>query len=220
MAAAKIIAVYNQKGGCGKTMTSMQMGGACALLGKKVLIVDMDKQGTSIIWSSRAQADAPFPATVISLAPLKEKMIQEIRKYVDDYDLIIIDCPPAIDSTIPWAALQVADIGIIPIIPVMDNIWASREAKELATRAREDNQDLRTYYLASNVRRGNLFKLCVDTLAKDQDVTLLKSMLSMRNAFPESQLLGLTVHALDKKSAASEEVDALSKEVLAILGMK
>lgn len=215
--AARIVCVFNQKGGCAKTMTTMQVGGAFGLMGKKTLIVDMDPQGTSSIWSSQAAEKEPFPASVVSMALHKERMIAEIKKFVDSYDIILIDCPPAIDSQVPWAALHIADIAIIPVIPVMDNIWASREARGLAMRAKQVNTSLRTFYLASVVRRGNLFKLCLDQIDGDPDVPMLSSSLSMRNAYPESQVFGSTVHSSSKSSPAAAEVDLLAQELLSIL---
>jgi len=44
--AATIYAICNQKGGCAKTMTSVSFGIGLAREGKKVLLVDMDAQGS------------------------------------------------------------------------------------------------------------------------------------------------------------------------------
>ena len=77
----KTIAVANQKGGTGKTATTLSLGVALARLGKRVLLVDTDPQGDltkSLGWKDpdarrpsgrRRRGRAPDPGRGHSLAP-------------------------------------------------------------------------------------------------------------------------------------------------------
>jgi chromosome partitioning protein len=110
MIKTKIISVSNQKGGCGKTTVTMQLAGILGNENYKVLVVDADPQGTSTRWAASAEDHKAFPATISGLSAAGSKVHQEVEKYVNMYDFIIIDCPPAVDSPVPQSALLISDL--------------------------------------------------------------------------------------------------------------
>jgi chromosome partitioning protein len=222
--AAKIITVFNQKGGCGKTMTTMQLAGTFGMRGYKVFVIDMDPQNTSALWFHQADAEQPFPATVLSLAALKEGFLDKLGPIIAKHDLVIIDCPPALGSRVPWASLLAADLALIPVISVMDNVWASKQAEELVIEAQEARKGnntgtLQAAYLLSMARRGKIFDVCLAALKKDRTLPILKSTISMRNVFPESQLYGAVAGAFGK-SAGAKEIDDAADEIAKLIGLK
>lgn len=186
--------------------------------GLKVFVADMDPQNTAALWYHEAD-ELPFPAEVMSLAPLKEQFISKLDAIVKKNDLVVIDCPPALGSRVPWVSLLASDLAIIPVVPVMDNVWASRQAEELVEEARKENPSLMAAYLLSMVRRGKIFEQCLDILEQKAQIPILEARVSMRNAFPESQIFGCVVSAFGA-SSASEEVNAVADEVAKILGLK
>ena len=69
---AKIVTVFNQKGGCAKTMSTMQLAGAYGLRGLKVFVIDMDPQNTAALWYHQATLegrDYLKPAAAEKIAP-------------------------------------------------------------------------------------------------------------------------------------------------------
>ncbi|MCK4739108.1 MAG: ParA family protein [Deltaproteobacteria bacterium] len=64
-----IITIGNQKGGCGKTTTSVNLSAALAVLGHRVLLVDMDPQGNSSMTFGIDIEDIPMSMSEVLLDP-------------------------------------------------------------------------------------------------------------------------------------------------------
>lgn len=221
---AKVITVFNQKGGVGKTNLCMQLSGALGHRGAKVLVIDLDTQGTATQWACMASDECPFPARVVSLAAMGDKAHREITKHIEDYDYIFVDCPPSVESPAASSALLVSNLALIPVVPAPSDVWASQKAKALVdqVKALRIDDSLIVRMVPNKVQTvSNLAKDTLELIYEDEDCKATSARLGLRTAFGECQLYGGTVHALSQNAEkAIAEVEALTDEVLNLLGMK
>ena len=146
----KIISVANQKGGVGKTTTTVNLAASLGVLEKKVLLIDADPQANATsslglnnddfeiniyqvfehigdIKKSIIKTNSPnlfiIPSHIDLVAveielvdkPNREMMLKNaINKVSDEYDYILIDCPPSL-GLITLNALSASNSIIIPI---------------------------------------------------------------------------------------------------------
>ena len=147
----RIIAIANQKGGVGKTTTSINLSACLAEMGKKVLVIDLDPQGntTSGFGIDKSEMENTVYELMLDECTIKESMTKvenienlslipsnvnlagaEIellgineKEYIlknavdyirDDYDYIIIDCPPSLNM-LTVNAMTTADSILVPI---------------------------------------------------------------------------------------------------------
>ncbi len=218
---AKIIAVCNQKGGSGKTTLSMQLAGTLARRKNKVLVVDADPQGTATRWAASADDENPFPASVIGLSAANEKVHREVKKFVGDYDFIVIDCPPAADSPVPQSALLIADLALVPIIPSPLDLWASVGIRQVIENVSDINETLKAHLVVNQCQpKTNLAKDTLEVLP-EFGIPVCKNYLRQRTAYRQSAVFGQTVQDFGSKAKdAIQEIEALTKEILSILNNK
>lgn len=210
----KIIAIANQKGGCGKTTLAMGLAGTFGCWGHKVLVVDADLQATASRWAASAPDDAPFPAAVTGLAATGGKLHREVRKHVADYDYIFIDCPPAVESNTPQSALLISNLAIVPVVPSPADLWAARGIRQIIETAQDINEALKSMLVANMIPRTSLGREAMDAL-EDFGIPLAESGLGQRTAYREAALYGSPVQSLGSRARdATREIEALAHEVL------
>jgi chromosome partitioning protein len=216
---AHILTVVNHKGGVGKTTIVMQLAGTFARRGLKVLVVDADPQGTATRWAATAPDDSPFPAAVVSLSAAEGKVHREVAKFTDDYALILVDCPPAVDSHTPQSALLIADLALVPIIPSPPDLWAAVGIRQVIEHTRTVNSALQARLVLNGLEpRTALVKDVLDLLP-EFGITLAATTLHHRTAYRQAAVFGSTVHRLGRKAASAiAEVEALADEVWMVLG--
>ena len=145
---AKIIAIANQKGGVGKTTTSVNLCGVLKSLGQRVLLCDMDPQGNCTsgmgvdkntanpniyhvlvggVCAKDAIRETPYgdvlPANkdlsgagieLVTMADREYILKNTLQQLADDYDYILVDCPPSLEM-LTLNSLCAADTILIPV---------------------------------------------------------------------------------------------------------
>jgi len=203
-----IITVGGIKGGCGKSLIATNLVVMRALKGKKVLLVDADEQGTSGDWADhRCELGVPTTWTTIRL---KANAVRtEIKKMVDSYDDVIIDCGGR-DTASLRAALTISDIFLVPFQPKSFDIWTTEKVSVLVQEATSLNERLETYAVINCAcSRGSDNEDAKKILAKADNLKLLPITVGMRKGFSNATAEGLGIIEMRSDTKAKEEMIAL-----------
>lgn len=110
----RAILVANPKGGSGKTTLSINLAGYLAAQGKRVALLDLDRQKSATHWL--AARDMALPDI---------ELLQEGQK--GDTDWLIIDSPAGLHGKTLERALKLAHKVAVPIAPSLFDIRASQD---------------------------------------------------------------------------------------------
>ena len=226
----RIISVANQKGGVGKTTTTVNLGACLANLGKKVLLIDIDAQGNATSGMGVPKPDVAHDVydvlVTIQLAgaeiELTSMMARESRLKLaidevrDMYDFVLIDCPPSLGHLTINAFTASDSI----LIPVQCEYYALEGLSQLLNTIRlvqkHFNPELKIegVLLTMYDARTNLGAEVVEEVRKYFREKVYDTIIPRNVRLSEAPSHGLPIIDYDIRSKGAEVYQALAKEVL------
>ena len=213
----RIIAVANQKGGVGKTTTSINLSAALAETGKKVLVIDTDPQGNTT--SGIIPANINLSAAEIELidAEHKEYILKEaVKKIMDSYDYIIIDCPPSL-SMLTVNAMTTADSVLVPIqceYYALEGLSQLIHTINLVKDRLNPELKMEGVVFTMFDSRTNLSLQVVENVKDHIEENVFRTIIPRNIRLAEAPSYGIPINMYEPKSAGAEAYKLLAEEVI------
>jgi chromosome partitioning protein len=204
-----VIGLLNQKGGVGKTTLAIALAACFAQLGFRVLLVDMDPQGSALDWAAARKDDPLF--SVVGLP--RASVHKEIASIGAGYDIVILDGPPRV-TDLARSAIMASDLVVIPVQPSPYDIWAAEEIIKLIDEARVYKEKLKACFAINRKIANTAIGRDVREALGGYPLHVLAATVSQRVVFAVAAASGLGVWELDPDSPAAKETAALAEEIL------
>ena len=249
---ARVIAVANQKGGVGKTTTTINLGAAMAESDKRILVVDLDPQANAttglgisnrglqpsiyevilqqttvgevicttevpnleVVPSSLALAGAEIE--LVTAFSREHRLEGALETVADDYDVILIDCPPAL-GLLTVNALVAAQEVLVPIqceYYALEGLGQLRGNVDLVRANLNPDLEISTIALVMYDARTNLSEQVAEEVRTFFGDKVCRQVIPRSVRLSEAPSFGQPITVFDPTCRGAVAYRQLAKEVL------
>ncbi len=247
----KVISVANQKGGVGKTTTTVNLSTLLAKKGKKVLLIDTDPQGNATSGLGLTKelelsvydilvGDTTFDETIentaiknlkicpsnISLAGAEVQLVSmmsreqrlkvKLDEVKDQYDYILIDCPPSL-GLVTLNAFTASDTVLIPVqceYFALEGLGQLLNTVNLVKKHLNKSLEIEGALLTMYDARTNLSNQVVKEVKKYFEGKVYKTVIPRNVRLSEAPSYGMPISLYDPRSKGAKAYEKLTKEFL------
>ena len=248
----RTIAIANQKGGVGKTTTTINLSACLAEAGQKVLVVDIDPQGntTSGFGIDKENLENTVYEMILEETAIDNCIIKNVvenldllpsnvnlagaeidligvdnREYIlknkissvaENYDYIIIDCPPSL-TMLTVNAMTTADTVLVPIqceYYALEGLSQLMHTIDLVKSRLKPELEMQGVVFTMYDARTNLSLQVVENVKANLKQTIYKTIIPRNIRLAEAPSHGMPINLYDPKSAGAESYRLLAEEVM------
>ena len=247
----KVVAVANQKGGVGKTTTTVNLSTILAKRNKKTLLIDADPQGNAtsglgiekneklstydllISDVSAKEVIEKTPVKNLSICPSnmelagaevqlvsmmsrEQRLKEKLDVIKDEYDYILIDCPPSL-GLITLNAFTASDSVLIPVqceYYALEGLGQLLNTIELVRKHLNKNFYIEGALLTMYDIRTNLANQVVKEVKRFFQDKVYRTVIPRNVKLSEAPSYGMPITVYDPRSKGARSYEKFAKEFL------
>ena len=247
----RVISIANQKGGVGKTTTSINISTILAKKGKKVLLIDADPQGNAtsgigiekktdksiydviieetkieeVVLETQIKNLKICPSNInlagaevelVSMMSREYRLKERIEEEKENYDYIIIDCPPSL-GLITLNAFTASDSVLIPVqceYYALEGLEQLMNTVNLVKKHLNKELELEGAVLTMYDARTNLSNQVVKEVKNYFEEKVYKTVIPRNVRLSEAPSFGMPITIYDPKSKGAKCYEKLAREIV------